>query len=196
MGGEACPDVLDLADKACDFGVRDFGATRDARGIYAVLAQLRGVRPVRIQTFTAGEKILSQGEEGDSAFQILEGEVEIKVGEGKKEKTLGTLCEGEIFGEMSLIDPGPRSATVVAKTDTKCAVTSYDEFTGALQDDPERAAEFMKTLVRRLRHMNEKMMGMDPKRRGLFGLIREWQDTADLEELDQESLAYWSFRYL
>lgn len=151
---------------------------------------------MRIETFSAGQTILTQGEEGDTAFQIMEGEVEIKVGEGKSEKTLGSLSAGEIFGEMSLIDPGPRSATVVATTDTKCAVTSFDEFTTTLQDDPQRAAEFMKTLVRRLRQMNEKMMNADPKRRGLFGMIREWQDSANLDDLDQESLAYWSYRYL
>lgn len=151
---------------------------------------------MRTESFTAGQTILSQGEEGDSAFQILEGAVEVKVGEGKNEKTVGTLSEGEIFGEMSLIDPGPRSATVVATADTKVAVTSFDEFMNALQDDPERAVEFMKTLVRRLRQMNEQMMSMDPKKRGFLGMIREWQNTVDFDDMDRESMAYWSYRYL
>jgi CRP-like cAMP-binding protein len=151
---------------------------------------------VRIETFSAGDKIISQGEEGDSAFQILEGSVEVKVGDGKQEKTVGSLSDGEIFGEMSLIDPGPRSATVVATSDTKVAVTSYDEFMNSMQTHPERAVEFMKTLVRRLRQMNEQMVTMDPKRRGFLGMIRDWQDTVDFEDMDRESMAYWSYRYL
>ena len=97
---------------------------------------------------------------------------------------------------MSLIDPGPRSATVVATADTKVAVTSFDEFMNALQDDPERAVEFMKTLVRRLRQMNEQMMSMDPKKRGFLGMIRDWQNTVDFDDMDRESMAYWSYRYL
>ncbi len=151
---------------------------------------------MRIETFSAGDKIISQGEEGDSAFQILEGSVEVKVGDGKQEKTVGSLSDGEIFGEMSLIDPGPRSATVVATSDTKVAVTSYDEFMNSMQTHPERAVEFMKTLVRRLRQMNEQMVTMDPKRRGFLGMIRDWQDTVDFEDMDRESMAYWSYRYL
>lgn len=157
---------------------------------------VKGVHPVRIETFSAGQTILSHGEDGDSAYQILEGSVDVKIGEGKKEKTIGTLSAGEIFGEMSLIDPGPRSATVVATADTKVAVTSYDEFMSALQDDPERAAEFMKTLVRRLRQMNEQMIKLDPARRGFLAMIRDWQTSVEFDDMDQENLAYWSYRYL
>ncbi|MEM7443791.1 MAG: cyclic nucleotide-binding domain-containing protein [Pseudomonadota bacterium] len=151
---------------------------------------------MRTETFSAGDTILSEGDQGDTAFQILEGAVEIKVGEGKREKTVGTLEDGEIFGEMSLIDPGPRSATVVATKDTKCLVTTFDEFMESLQHDPERGVEFMKTLVRRLRQMNEQMIKMDPARRGILGMIRDWHSDVDLTDLDEESMAYWSYRYL
>ena len=66
-------------------------------------------------------------------------------------RRVGTLGAGDVFGEMSLIEPGPRSATVKAVTDTECLVTTYDEFIASSQADPKRAVEFMKTLVRRLR---------------------------------------------
>jgi alkyl hydroperoxide reductase subunit AhpC/uncharacterized protein (DUF924 family) len=112
--------------------------------------------------FNAGDKILSEGDAGDTAFLIIAGSVEVSVGEGSTAKSVATLCAGEVFGEMSLIDPWPRSATVRAVTDTECFVTTYDEFIAATKADAERAAEFMKTLVRRLRQMNERVARMDP----------------------------------
>ena len=68
--------------------------------------------------FKAGDVILSEGEEGNSAFLITAGSVEVIIGEGKKAKTVATLGEGAIFGEMSLLEPGPRSATIKAVTYT------------------------------------------------------------------------------
>ena len=112
--------------------------------------------------FTAGDTILSEGEAGDTAFLIVTGSVEVSIGEGAKAKSVGTLDAGDVFGEMSLIEPGPRSATVKAVTPTECLVTTYDEFISSAQANPERAVEFMKTLVRRLRQMNERMARMNP----------------------------------
>jgi len=106
---------------------------------------------MRTIKFNAGDTILSEGEVGDTAFLIVAGSVEVSIGQGAKAKNVGTLDAGEVFGEMSLIEPGPRSATVKAATDTECVVTSYDEFIASIQAHPERAVEFMKTLVRRLR---------------------------------------------
>jgi alkyl hydroperoxide reductase subunit AhpC/uncharacterized protein (DUF924 family) len=119
---------------------------------------------VAMQTvkFNAGDTILSQGEDGDTAFLIIAGSVEVSIGEGAKVKSIGTLDAGDVFGEMSLIEPGPRSATVKAVTDTECFVTTYDEFIAPAQADPERAVELMKTLVRRLRRTNERIAGMNP----------------------------------
>ena len=112
--------------------------------------------------FDAGEKILSEGEAGDTAFLIVAGSVEVSVGEGARAKSVGTLDAGDVFGEMSLIDPGPRSATVRAVTPTECLVTTYDEFIATAQTNPERWAAFMKTLIRRQRQMNERIAGMNP----------------------------------
>lgn len=112
--------------------------------------------------FKAGDVILSEGEEGESAFLIVSGSVDVTVGEGSKTKHLGTLGAGDIFGEMSLIEPGPRSATVKALTATECLVTTYEDFVSASQADPARTMDFMKTLVRRLRQANERVARMDP----------------------------------
>ena len=112
--------------------------------------------------FKAGETIIVEGEAGETAFLIISGSVEVSIGIAGKAKSIGTLVAGDVFGEMSLIDRGPRSATVKAVTDTECLVTAYNEFIDAAQADPGHAFEFMKTLVRRLRQMNDRMAQMSP----------------------------------
>ncbi len=150
---------------------------------------------MRTVKYKAGDTILTEGEEGDSAFLIVDGSVEVSIGEGAKVKALGTLESGEVFGEMSLIDPGPRSATVKAVTDTECVTTSYEEFASSIHKDPERAVLFMKTLVRRLRQMNDRLAAMDPKKRGLRDIFKDWQKSMELKEGEQPALAYWQMMY-
>jgi alkyl hydroperoxide reductase subunit AhpC/uncharacterized protein (DUF924 family) len=104
--------------------------------------------------FRAGETIISEGDEGDTAFLIVSGSAEVTVGPEAKAKTVGTLSAGEVFGEMCLIEPGPRSATVKAVTNAECVATSHDDFIPSMQKDPERAMTVMKSLVRRLRETN------------------------------------------
>ena len=126
-------------------------------------------------TFKAGDTILSEGAEGKTAYLIVSGSVEVSIGEGSATKVLVTLGPDEVFGEMCLIEPGPRSATVTALADTECVATSYDEFIAAIEKDPRQAVQFMQTLVRRLRRMNERIASLDPSKRGLLGIVRDWQ---------------------
>jgi len=135
--------------------------------------------------FKAGDTIICQGDEGDTAFFLVAGSVEVIVGQGAEARSVGTLKEGEVFGEMSLIEPGPRSATVKAATDVECLAMSYEEFIAAIEDHPERAVAFMKTLVRRLRQMNELMESLGPDRRGLRGMVREWRKSVGPADLDR-----------
>lgn len=131
--------------------------------------------------FKSGEVILKQGDDGNSAYLIVSGAVEVAVGEGSRSKTVATLGAGDVFGEMSLLAPGPRSATVRATDDTECVVTSYDDFMDSIRDNPEQAVEFLRTLVLRLRRMNELIASVDPKR-GLTGVLWDWISEADLDE--------------
>jgi CRP/FNR family cyclic AMP-dependent transcriptional regulator len=128
-------------------------------------------------SFKAGDTILSEGADGTTAYLIVSGSVEVSVGQGSAAKVLGTLGAGEVFGEMCLIEPGPRSATVTAVADTECVATSYDEFIAAIEKDPRQAVQFMQTLVRRLRRMNERIASLDPDTRGLLQMFRDWQKT-------------------
>ncbi len=134
--------------------------------------------------FKAGETIICEGDEGNTAFFIVTGSVEVLIGQGARARTVGTLGEGEVFGEMCLIEPGPRSATVIAASDVECLATSYEDFIAAIEDNPERAVGFMKTLVRRLRLMNEQMEGADPGGRGLRAIFKAWQKSAGPVQTD------------
>src|SRR5262245_46019102 len=151
---------------------------------------------MQMVSFKAGDTILTEGEAGSTAFLIQAGSVEVSIGEGALAKTVATLAAGSVFGEMSLIDPGPRSATVKAVTDTECLITTYDEFIASTRSHPERAVEFMKPLVRRLRQMNERVAKMNP---GMGHRIQQWLNVilaglderqglsgADMEALQRE----------
>jgi CRP/FNR family transcriptional regulator, cyclic AMP receptor protein len=124
--------------------------------------------------FKAGDTIISEGDEGDTAFFIVSGAVDVAVGRANP-KIVGRLQTGEVFGEMSLIEPGPRSATVTAACDTECLAASYQDFISAIEENPERAVGFMKTLVRRLRKMNELLETVNPDGQGLRALLLECQ---------------------
>jgi len=137
---------------------------------------------MRTVNFKAGDTILAEGEDGSTAFLIVKGTVEVSIGLGKDSKPVDHLKEGEVFGEMSLIEPGPRAATVKAAGDTECIETSYDEFVTGLQDNPVAALEFMKTMVRRLRHMNEMITAMDPKKRTMREVFHDWQRSSETLE--------------
>jgi len=140
--------------------------------------------------FKAGDTIIAQGDDGDTAFFIVTGSVEVSIGQGKA-TTLGVLNAGEVFGEMCLIEPGPRSATVKAATDVECLATSYEEFIKAIEDQPERSATFMKALVKRLRRMNELMESVGSDRRGLRGIIRDWRKTVASSDIVCDAADLW-----
>jgi CRP/FNR family transcriptional regulator, cyclic AMP receptor protein len=132
--------------------------------------------------FKAGDTIISEGDEGDTAFFIVSGAVGVVVGRGANARTVGRLETGEVFGEMSLIEPGPRSATVTAACDTECLAASYQDFIAAIEENPERAVGFMKTLVRRLRKMNELLESATPERRGFRAMLLDCQPSGGSPE--------------
>ncbi|MBV9289333.1 MAG: cyclic nucleotide-binding domain-containing protein [Hyphomicrobiales bacterium] len=138
-------------------------------------------------TFKAGETIVREGEEGDSGFLIATGSVEVLIGEVARR--VGTLEAGEVFGEMCLIDPGPRSATVRALTDVECLETSYQEFLKSIEEHPDEALAFMKTLVQRLRQTNQLIETIDPNRRGLRRFIHESLKSVDYSDRDSAWMA-------
>jgi CRP-like cAMP-binding protein len=69
---------------------------------------------------------------------------------------IASLGPGEVFGEMGVIDSGPRSATAIAAEDTECIVYGALDLLDQFDEDPSTTIEVMKTLVKRLRQSNRR----------------------------------------
>jgi serine/threonine-protein kinase len=122
----------------------------------------------------AGELALRAGDRGDTAYFILSGTVEVFAERDGRHVALAQLGKGEIFGEMAVIDPGPRSASVRAIEDTICIVTTYDDFTRSMAENPQFATEFLRTLVARLRDANTRIIELsDGRDEGLRKLLQK-----------------------
>jgi len=99
------------------------------------------------RTFPAGTVITEAGENGFGFFVIDSGTASVIVG-GAPVRTLGA---GDHFGEIALIDQGPRTATVTAETDLRCyGLTAWD-FRPFVQTHPDVAWALLETLAQRVR---------------------------------------------
>jgi CRP/FNR family transcriptional regulator, cyclic AMP receptor protein len=103
-----------------------------------------------LREYRAGEVIFREGDPATELFIVKNGTVEIRLGN----RLLGTLPELSIFGEMALIDPGPRSATAVAATDATVVPVGEKQFLFLVSRTPHFALNVMRVLVRRLRTSN------------------------------------------
>ena len=99
---------------------------------------------------TPGDFLFQEGDTGENMYVLLEGEIEIFLGDFMLE----TAEPGMLIGEMALIDDGPRTANAVAKTACRLAEIDRRRFYFLVQQDPHFATHVMKTLADRLRDMN------------------------------------------
>jgi len=111
---------------------------------------LRSVMP-NTRSYAAGEAIFHDGDAGGEFFIIRRGVVSVRLGS----RTIETLGNGEVFGEMSLVDAKPRSATVVAETDCEVVPISEKQFLMMVREAPFFALSVMRVLAHRLRTANE-----------------------------------------
>ena len=95
----------------------------------------------------AGRRLATAGESGHELFVIVDGEARVKTPRGRSLR----LGPGEFFGEMSLIDGGPRSADVTASTPMKLLVVGHREFWALLNEAPPLVGKIMRALSERLR---------------------------------------------
>jgi len=109
-----------------------------------------------VKFYLAGEEIFAEGSAGGLMYVILEGEVEIlKAAQAGSAKVLSTLGKGEFFGEMALLDDRPRSASAVAKTDSRLLAMNESVLDAYILTSPEFAAKMIRNLVQRLRGANK-----------------------------------------
>lgn len=109
---------------------------------------------VTTRRFGAGEVIVREGEHGETAYILRSGRVEVTKSRANKPVHLATLGPGEIFGEMSMIDEKPRSATVTTLEPTEVTEIHHDEFFASLQTQPQIAGRLLSGLFERLREAN------------------------------------------
>jgi len=115
------------------------------------LAQLASV--AEEVSFEAGSLILQEGAPGDSMFVVLEGEVLVL----KRAAAVARLGPGEAFGEMSLLDNEPRSATITAASDVLCLRIDRPAFTQVIEEKPQIAQGIIRVLARRLRQATQRL---------------------------------------
>lgn len=136
-------------------------------------------RAVTLRTYRRGERIVTQGQPGDSFFVLVRGRVAVSImsPEGR-EIVLSNLLAGDHFGEMALLDEAPRSATVTAAERSELAVLTREAFFDLLKGNFVLIRALLATYSRRLRHANatiEGLASLDVKGR----LARYFRDLAD-----------------
>jgi CRP-like cAMP-binding protein len=103
----------------------------------------------------AGSLLAQQGETGREAFIVLDGKVAVKRN-GRKVASLGP---GAIVGELSLLDHGPRTATVVCETDSEVFVIDQRHFIAVFDDIPTLAHKLLASLAGRIRDLDRQYYG-------------------------------------
>jgi CRP/FNR family transcriptional regulator len=125
-------------------------AALDTEAAEALLAQMGPVRMER------GDILFREGESGASLYVIGEGKIKLgRSSSDGRENLVAILGPGEMFGELSLFDPGPRTMTATAVAETQLLSLGNDSLTGLLTGRPEVAKALLAALAQRLRRTNE-----------------------------------------
>ena len=107
------------------------------------------------QRFKKGATIIHEGTAGSFAYLIVSGSVEVSKQVGDEKLVLSRLVKGNIFGEMSLVDDKPRSATIVALEDTEVRVITRERFETLLEQNPRGIIPLLKQVFQRVRYLNQ-----------------------------------------
>jgi CRP/FNR family cyclic AMP-dependent transcriptional regulator len=111
-----------------------------------------------VQTFNDSDVIFSEGDETHEMFIVQQGEVVIAKKTNHGDVILATLKRGDFFGEMSLLESLPRSATARAKGETKLLTILPGGFLLKIRRDPTFAFEMLQSLSKRIRLTNDRLV--------------------------------------
>jgi CRP/FNR family cyclic AMP-dependent transcriptional regulator len=119
----------------------------NARGLRRQLTEVK---------LSRGDHLFQEGQDGDRLFVVLDGKMKLtRAAVDGRENLLGVLGPGEMFGELSLFDPRPRTSSASAVTDATLAALGHDALRRMLQDHPEVSLHMLQALARRLRRAND-----------------------------------------
>lgn len=167
----------------------------DAEAAAALASQLETV------SYPRGSAILSEGEMGDRLYIVLEGKLKLgRHSPDGRENLLAIMGPADMFGELSVFDPGPRTATAIAVTDVKLATIDRSAMRTWIAQRPDIAEQLLRVLARRLRRTNNSLADLIftdvPGRvaKALLQLARQFGTREDgairvTHDLTQEELA-------
>jgi CRP/FNR family transcriptional regulator len=103
-----------------------------------------------------GERLFAEGDDGDKLYIILTGKIKLtKAAPDGRENLLSVHGPGEMFGELSLFDPIPRTSSATAVTSARLAAIAHDDLRMWLSTRPEVAMHLLQALAQRLRKIND-----------------------------------------
>lgn len=116
---------------------------------------------ISVHKYERGQIIFFENDPGDTLHVVQEGMVRIyRLAEDGREKTLAYFGEGEFFGEMAILDGGPRSAVAQAILPTRTLGIYRKDFGDLLENNPRISREIIKVLSQRLRQTNAQLMNV------------------------------------
>jgi CRP-like cAMP-binding protein len=109
-----------------------------------------------VRRLLRGEVLFAEGEPGDRLYVVTDGKVKLgHTATDGRESLIAIMGEGEMFGELSLFDPGPRTSTATALTDVRVLGLGHAALRPWLTGRPEVAESLLQALAQRLRRTNE-----------------------------------------
>ena len=113
---------------------------------------------MRTDKFQASKLIFSEGDQGDEAYRVIEGSVEISIQRDGQKLVLGILGAGEAFGEMAMVESRPRSATAHTLEPTLIEVIAREDFQRMLEEGGEQIVPYLTMIFDRLRVTNDRLL--------------------------------------
>src|ERR1700749_772006 len=118
-----------------------------------------GARTLRRQMaevkLSRGEHLFMEGDDGDALYVVIEGKMKLtRAAADGRDNLLSVIGPGEMFGELSLFDPRPRTSSASAVTEVALAVLPHDDLLPLMRKRPQISLHLMPALVQRLRPAN------------------------------------------
>jgi CRP/FNR family transcriptional regulator, cyclic AMP receptor protein len=109
-------------------------------------------------TLVRGQRLFDEGDSGDRLYVVLDGKIKLtRAAPDGRENLLSVLGPSEMFGELSLFDPRPRTSSAVAVTECRLAALAHEELLDWLTGRPEVSLHLLRALAQRLRRANDVM---------------------------------------
>ncbi len=113
---------------------------------------------VTVVELSRAERLFEEGASGNQLYVILAGKIKLtRAAADGRENLLSVLGPGEMFGELSLFDPRPRTASATAVTDSRLAALAHADLRSWLTGRPDVALHLLQALAQRLRRANDVM---------------------------------------